>query len=171
MSEKKQGTLVPARSGRDPFALLRKMTSELDRAFEDWPSLRWRSFGGFATPDSGWSPKIDVFQRDNRLVTRVDLPGMKKEDVSVEVTDGHLALSGERKRETEEKKDNYYRSEREYGSFYRAVPLPEGVKLEDVKATFSDGVLEISVPLPARPEANVRKVHIEEPTKTAKSAA
>jgi HSP20 family protein len=146
------------------------MTSELDRAFDDWPSLRWPSIGPLATAESAWSPKIDVFERDSRLVTRVDLPGMKKEDVSVEVTDHHLALSGERKRETEEKKDNFYRSEREYGSFYRAVPLPEGVKLEDVKATFSDGVLEVSVPLRVRPEANVRKIEIEEP-KTAKSAA
>jgi HSP20 family protein len=167
MSEKKQTTLVPTRGARDPFSLLRQMTSELDRAFEDWPS-----FGQFVTSESvAWSPKIDVFERDNRLVTRVDLPGMKKEDVSVEVADGHLALSGERKHEKEEKKDNFYRSEREYGSFYRAVPLPEGVKLEDVKATFSDGVLEVSVPLPAKPEANVRKVQIEEPKPAAKSAA
>jgi HSP20 family protein len=172
MSEKKQTTLVPTRGTRDPLAVLRRMTSELDRAFEDWPSFRWPSFGQFATSESvAWSPKIDVFERDNRLVTRVDLPGLKKEDVSVEVTDGHLALSGERKREKEEKKDNFYRSEREYGSFYRAVPLPEGVKLEDVKATFADGVLEVSVPLPARPEANVRKVQIEEPKPAAKSAA
>jgi HSP20 family protein len=172
MSEKKQGTLVSTRGAGDPFALLRQMTSELDRAFEGWPSFRWPSSGLFGTAESAaWSPKIDVVERDNRLVTRVDLPGMKKEDVSVEVTDGHLALSGERKRESEEKKDNFYRSEREYGSFYRVVPLPEGVKLEDVKATFSDGVLEVSVPLPARAEANVRKVQIEEPKKTAKSAA
>jgi HSP20 family protein len=172
MSEKKQGTLVSSRGSRDPFALLRQMTSELDRAFEDWPSFRWPSFGQSATPETvAWSPKIDVFERANRLVTRVDLPGLKKEDVSVEVTDGHLALSGERKHEKEEKKDNFYRSEREYGSFYRAVPLPEGVKLEDVKATFADGVLEVSVPLPAKPEATVRKVQIEEPKTAAKSAA
>jgi HSP20 family protein len=172
MSEKKQTTLVPTRGTRDPFALLRQMTSELDRAFEDWPSFRWPSFGQFATSESvAWSPKIDVFERDNRLVTRVDLPGLKKEDVSVEVTDGHLALSGERKHEKEEKKDNVYRSEREYGSFYRAVPLPEGVKLEDVNATFAAGVLEVSVPLPARPEANVRRVQIEEPKTAVKSAA
>jgi HSP20 family protein len=172
MSEKKQGTLAPIRSTRDPFGLLRQMTSELDHVFEDWPSLRWPLFGQAATPETAaWSPRIDVFERDHRLVTRVDLPGMRKEDVSVEVTDGHLALSGERKRETEEKKDNFYRSEREYGSFYRAVPLPDGVKLEDVKATFADGVLEVSVPLPARPEAHVRKIQIEEPRKPAKTAA
>lgn len=172
MSEKKPTALLPTRGARDPLSLLRQMTSELDRAFEDWPSFSWPSFGRLATPATvAWSPKIDVFERDNRLVTRVDLPGMKKEDVSVEVTDGHLTLSGERKHEEEEKKDNFYRSEREYGSFYRALPLPEGVKLEDVKATFSDGVLEVSVPLPAKPEANVRKVQIEQPTPAAKSAA
>jgi HSP20 family protein len=172
MSEKKESTLVPARGPRDPFALLRQMTSELDRAFEGWPSVRWPSFAQIAPPDSAsWLPKIDVVERDNRLVTRVDLPGMKKEDVSVEVTDGQLALSGERKREKEEQKDNFYRSEREYGSFYRAIPLPRGVKLEDVKATFSDGVLEVSIPLPAKPEAKVRKVQIEESKTAAKSAA
>ncbi len=172
MSEKKQTTLVPTRNARNPFASLRRMTSELDRAFEAWASFRRPSFGQFATSESAaWSPKIDVFERENRLVTRVDLPGVKKEDVSVEVTDGQLALSGERKHEKEEKKDNFYRSEREYGSFYRAVPLPEGVTLEDVKATFSDGVLEVSVPLPAKPEAKVRKVQIEEPKTAAKSAA
>jgi HSP20 family protein len=172
MSEKKHTTTVSTRGSRDPFALLRQMTSELDRTFEDWLSLRWPSFGRLATSQAVvWSPKIDVFERDNRLITRVDLPGMKKEDVSVEVTDGHLALSGERKLEKKETKDDVYRSEREYGSFYRVVPLPDGVKLEDVKATFSDGVLEVSVPLPAKPEATVRKVQIEEPKTAVKSAA
>lgn len=167
MSEKQHTEIAPARSGRDPFTLLRQMTSELDRAFEDWPSFRWPSFSKLEKSATAWSPKIDVFEKDNRLVTKVDLPGMKKEDVSVEVTDGHLVLSGERKRETEEKKGNLYRSECEYGSFFRTVPLPEGVKLEDVKATFSNGVLEVSVPLPHKPEQQVRKVHIEEPKTSA----
>jgi HSP20 family protein len=126
----------------------------------------------FAKRESvAWSPKIDVVEQDHHLVTRVDLPGMKKEDVSVEVTDGHLALSGERKRETEDKKDDYYRCEREYGIFYRAVPLPDGAKLDDIKASFADGVLEVSVPLPARPDATVRTIQIEEAKKTATSAA
>jgi HSP20 family protein len=96
---------------------------------------------------------------------------MKKEDVKVEVTDGHLAISGERKREEEEKEKEFYRCEREYGSFYRAVPLPEGVKVEDVKATFADGVLEVSVPLPVQAKAAVRTVEIQEPAKTTKVAA
>jgi HSP20 family protein len=172
MGEKKETTL--ARRSHEPFELLRTMTSELDRIFDEpfFPSFRWPAFRAETSSEiAAWSPKVDVFERDNRLVTRVDLPGMKKEDVKVEVTDGHLALSGERKRETEEKKDNFYRAEREHGSFYRAVPLPEGVKLEDVKATFADGVLEVSVPMPARLEAKVRTVEIEEPKKGVKSAA
>jgi HSP20 family protein len=154
------------------FGLLRQMTNELDRVFDRpfgafaWPALR--SFGFHEA--AGWTPRIDVFERDNRLFTKVDLPGLKKEEVKVEVTDGHLAISGERKTETEETKDNVYRCERAYGSFYRAVPLPEGIKLEDVKATFTDGVLEVSVPLPVKAQAKPRMVPIEEP-KPAKGVA
>ena len=172
MSSRSETNLTPSRLSRNPFGLLRQMTSELDRVFDEpaWPSFRWPTFALATSEAIGWSPGIDVFEKDHRLVTKVDLPGMKKEDVKVEVTDGHLAISGERKRETEEKKDNIYRREREYGSFYRAVPLPEGVKVEDVKASFSDGVLEVSVPLPAKQEAKVRKVEIEE-AKPAKATA
>lgn len=171
---KKETALTPARIARDPFGLLRQMTSELDRAFDEpyWPSFRWTSFPTFTLPEAAaWSPQIDVFERDNRLVTKVDLPGLKKEEVKVEVTDGYLAISGERKSDAEEKKENFYRSERSYGSFYRAVPLPDGVKHEDIKATFTDGVLEVTVPLAARPEAKARKVEIHEPPKVAKAAA
>ena len=168
MLQKKQEAIVSPRAARDPFALLRQMTNEFDRMFGEPFSP---SFRGFALPEAvAWSPKVDVFEKDNRLITRVDLPGLKKEDVKVEVADGHLALSGERKHEIEEKKDTFYRAEREYGSFCRTVPLPEGVKLDDIKATFADGVLEVSVPLPAHVEAKVRKVEIEEPAKAVKNA-
>jgi HSP20 family protein len=161
---------VPARVESDPFAIFRQMTSELDRAFDAWPAFRWPAFSSLASSRAAaWTPRIDVFEKDNRIVTRVDLPGMKKEDVSVEVADGRLTLSGERKRETEETRNDVYRSEREYGSFCRSVPLPEGVKLEDVKATFADGVLEVSVPVPARAQVSTRKVQIEE-AKAAKTA-
>jgi HSP20 family protein len=155
MSDKKETVMAI----RDPFAVLDAL----------WPSPRWPSLE--LAEARAWSPTIEVFEKENRLVTKVDLPGLNKEDVKVEVTDGHLTISGERKREVEEKKKNVYTSEREYGSFYRAVPLPEGVKLEDVKATFADGVLEVSVPLPTRSEAKIRKVEIQAPAKGAKSAA
>ena len=174
MAEKKEAALARARAARDPFTLLREMTSELDRVFEQplGTAFRWPSFRAFTPPEGvSWAPQVDVFERDNRLVTKVDLPGLKKEDVKVEVTDGHLSISGERKSETEEEKDNVYRCERSYGSFYRVVPLPEGAKLEDVKATFTDGVLEVSVPLPAKVEAKPRTVKIEEAAKSGKSVA
>jgi HSP20 family protein len=170
----KKETGVVRQAARDPFARLRQMTSEFDRLFEDtgWPAFRWPVLRARAIDDGAkWFPEIDVFEKDNRLVTKIDLPGLKKEDVKVEVTDGHLAISGERKTEAEEKKDQFYRCEREYGSFYRTIPLPEGVKLEDVKATFADGVLEVSVPLPAKAEPAVRKVEIQEAPKAAKPAA
>lgn len=150
-------------------SLLRQMTSELDRMFDatGWPVLRLPA----RRVEAAWYPEVDVFERDKRLVTKIDLPGMKKEDVKVEITDGHLAISGQRRTEAEEKTDNYYRCEREYGSFYRAVPLPDGVSLDDVKATFADGVLEVSVPLPVPAAPKARTVAIVDGTKAAKPAA
>jgi HSP20 family protein len=172
MSGRQDTGLVHRKPGRDPFGLLREITSELDRVFDDsfWPSFHWpRRFAALRT--AAWAPEIDVFEKNNRLITRVDLPGLKKDDVKIEVTDGYLAISGERKSEAEEKKDNYFRCEREYGSFYRAVPLPEGVRAEDITATFADGVLEVSVPLPVKAEAKPRRVEIHESAKAAKTAA
>lgn len=159
-----------ARAGRDPFDLFRLMTTDFDRLFDQaaWPSWRTQRFTDAAT----WNPRIDVFEKDNRLVTKVDLPGMKKDDVKVEVADGHLTISGERKTETEETKKDFYRSERQYGSFYRSVPMPAGVQLEDVKASFADGVLEVSVPLPAKAVAPAaRKIEIQDGARSVKPAA
>jgi len=147
-----------ARPFRDPFALLRQMTTDFDRTWNAPFLTPFRAFVGKEPAE--WTPMIDVFEKDKRLVTRVDLPGMKKEDVKVEVTDGNLTISGERKREFEEKKDNLFRCEREYGSFYRTVPLPEGAKVEDVQASFVDGVLEVSIPLPVQQKPIPRSVEI-----------
>jgi HSP20 family protein len=172
---RKEPAAITTRLARDPFAMLRRMTTDMDRLFGEpfFGAVAWPPMPAFEPKaEFDWYPKIEVAEKDNRLLTRIDLPGMRKEDVKVEVTDGYLAISGERKREAEEKKDEYFRTEREYGSFYRAVPLPEGVKFEDVKATFADGVLEVSLPLPpAMPEAKVRKVEIAEPPKAAAKPA
>ncbi|MGE3578317.1 MAG: Hsp20/alpha crystallin family protein [Vicinamibacterales bacterium] len=174
MAANKDTALTRNRPVRDPFSTLRQMASELERAFEQpfGSAFHWPSFRGL-TSGSGenWVPQIDLLERDGRLVTKVDLPGLKKEDVKVEVSDGLLVISGERKSETERKQDNVYRCERSYGSFSRAVPLPEGAGLDDVTATFADGVLEVSVPMPAKVQATARTITIGEPPPAGKGAA
>ena len=154
------------------FAFLGQMTSDFDRMFEGsgWPALRTRQLTG----PVAWSPNLDLFEKDHRLIARMDLPGMKKEDVRVEVADGHLTISGERHYEMEKKEESYYRSECEYGRFARTIPLPEGATADGVKAAFENGVLEVSVPLVARVEAKPRVVEVEgavTPAKTARTAA
>lgn len=158
-----------ARRETPPFGLLRQITSELDRVFDEPWTFRFPAIE--AAEPALWAPRIDVLEKDNRLITRVDLPGVKKADVSVEVADGYLTLKGERKVEQEEKKDDFYRTEREYGHFYRAVPLPAGVRPEDVKATFANGVLEVSVPMSAKAEPKPHKVEIQEPAQVGVKAA
>jgi len=147
----------------DPFAVLSRMTPDFDRIFEEagWPAFRTRG----TTRPAAWSPSLDVFEKDNRLIARADLPGLKREDVKVEAVDGYLTISGERKHEAETKEESFYRCEREYGSFYRTIPLPEGVNIGNVTATFENGVLEVTVPLPVRAEFKPRSVAIEEPVK------
>lgn len=153
-----------AKRSEEPFNLLRQMTTELDRVFDEpWNLFRWPAEFEFKDMPT-WAPKVDVVTKDQKLITRVDLPGMKKEDVQVEVRDGLLTLSGERKKETKEEKDNVYREEREYGSFCRTIPLPKGVKADDVKASFTNGVLEVTMPLPAAAETNAKKIAISDGT-------
>lgn len=131
----------------EPRAFMRNMLRDFDRFFDEGDLRFVRPAKVFG--DVAWVPLLEAFERDHRLIVRVDLPGMKKEEIGITVTDEGLTIEGERKTETEEKKNEWYRTERTYGKFFRTVPLPEGVKAADVTATFSGGVLEIAVPLPA----------------------
>lgn len=153
---------------RDPFAFLRRMTSDLDRFFERPASWAYRPRWTFERKE--WTPDVELFEKDHGLVARFDLPGMKKEEINVEILEGQLVVSGERKYEEKEEKEGFYRCEHEYGSFYRSIPLPEGAKTEGVTASLANGVLEVKVPLAARPEATTRKVEITEFASRAKAA-
>lgn len=159
---RKEGAETPvslAKTSNDPFAFLRRVTSELDDLFEaGWPAFRPR----WAFEAKEWVPSVEVFQKDQRLVARFALPGLTRENINVEAADGRLVVSGERKRDEEEKKEQFYRSEHEYGSFYRSIPLPEGAKVDEIKASLAEGVLEVVVPLAVKVEAPVRKVEIED---------
>ena len=153
----------------NPFGMMRRFTENMERLFTDFEEFRFPNFFKDFAPfrmeygTAKWVPQIEVVQNNGQLLVRADLPGLTKEDVNVELTDDILTISGERKEEKEEKRDGYYRSERSYGSFYRKIPLPEGAKTEDAAATFRNGVLEITMPVP-KVETSTRKLEIKEPT-------
>ena len=149
------------------FPLFHRLSRELDAMVDRFGMER----PVFEHTASAWNPAMEVSTKNNEFCLKVDVPGMKKEDVSVEVDDSHVVLRGERKQEKEEKKDGYFKSERSYGSFYRALPLPEGVKPDLAKAAMHDGVLTITMPM-TKVEETMRKLEIGEPTsaKTIKAA-
>jgi HSP20 family protein len=143
-----------------PFGMMRRYAEEMDRLFDDF---RTRFFPRFDFPriETAWAPPIEVSERGGRLVVRAELPGLSKKDVKVEVRDDALTIQGERRHEREETRKGFHRSERSYGSFFRQIPLPEGVDAEQAKASFKDGVLEVTMPAPPKP-AKGRSVAIEE---------
>jgi len=127
-----------------PFEMMRRFTDEMDRAFENFGLTR-----GFGGETGMWSPPVEVFEREGNLVVRAELPGLNKDEVKVEITDDGLVIQGERKREHEENRQGFYRSERSYGSFYRFIPLGEEVNAEQARANFNNGILEVTVPVSA----------------------
>jgi HSP20 family protein len=137
----------------NPFALMRRLTEEMDRAF----STSW----GLTKEMGAWCPAMDIKEHDGNLVVSADLPGLTKDDVKVECTGEGLVIHGERKREHEEKKAGWYRSERTYGEFYRTIPLPEGCLVDKANAQFKDGVLEVKVPLPPSAQHKAREIPIK----------
>ncbi len=107
-----------------------------------------------------WVPAMDLVEVGDSLVLKADLPGLRREDVDIEVKDGVLTISGERKDEHEEKADGYYRVERTFGSFSRTLTLPKGIDAEGITADFADGVLEVKVPKPE--ERKPHRIEISE---------
>jgi HSP20 family protein len=151
-----------------PFSLMRRFSDEMDQLFGDFgfggrlASGFGRQLGRLADLEgSMWLPQVEAFERDGQLIVRADLPGLTKDDINVDITDDAIKIRGERRQEQEESDEGYYRSERSYGSFYREIPLPSGVKGDEANATFLNGVLEITMPAPAR-QAGSRRIEINE---------
>lgn len=140
----------------DPGREVDSLQSEVNRLFDTF-------FGG--RPANGalrrWVPPMDLVETDDHLVLRADLPGLDSGDVNIEVKDGVLTVSGERKTEHEAKADGYYRVERAFGGFSRSMTLPEQVDAESIDASFDKGVLEVRIPKPA--ERKPHRVEISAP--------
>jgi HSP20 family protein len=174
--------LTAGAAARSPFALMRRMVDDMDRMFEDFGFSRGlgRDLGfgrGLLSPVLGssgtdlwsdvsaggtalWSPPIEVFEKGDKIVVRAEIPGISKEDVTIDVTDDALTIEGERRQESEDRGEGFYRSERSYGRFLRTIPLPEGVDTEKADAKFKDGVLEVTLPAPNRARKRARKLTI-----------
>jgi len=165
---------VPIMSDASPFALMRRFVRQMDNLFEDFAldtgwhlprflrrgRRRLRRGAELATLD--WSPRVDVVEREGQFVIRADLPGLSKEDIKVEVCDDAITIEGERKQEKKEEREGYCYSECSYGSFYRAIPLPEGVDASKAAAEFCNGVLEVTVPAPSRPETKAKRLEVKD---------
>lgn len=158
-SDRQSGLARPWGRNASPFTALQRMADEMDRMFDDF-GLGQRWSGPFSRGSNAgmWAPQVDVFQKNHELTIRADLPGLKREDVTVDITDHDVCIQGERRHEHEEERDGYYRSERGYGSFSRVIPLPEGAMSDQAQATFKDGVLEITMPAP--PASKGRRLEI-----------
>jgi HSP20 family protein len=144
---------------------MRQMQDQMDRWFSrfglsgDW-SAPFTSMSRMGGQPGDWTPALDAFQRGNEFVIRADVPGMTRHDLSVEVGDDALTIRGERKQEEHGEDEGMFWSERNYGSFYRVVPLPPGAIPDSAKATFNNGVLEIVVPAPSQEARRGRKIDI-----------
>jgi len=135
-----------------PFALIRELSGEMDNLFH----------GGFrGVKLETWAPAVDIQQCNGGLVVIAELPGLKKEEVKVEMTGDALVIEGERKLEHKEDHEGFHRWERNYGKFYRSIPLPEGAIIDQAKAELTDGVLKVTVPVPAA-KKTVREIPVVE---------
>jgi HSP20 family protein len=152
----KQGTgMAPAKEARgisnvDPY---REMERRLGRLFgfaPDWPE---ESFSLKA-----WAPACDIFETDEAVIVKAELPEVKREDVKVSIENNVLMLSGERKFEDETKRENYHRVERSYGQFMRSFTLPNNIDAAQISAEFKDGMLNIT--LPKRAEAKPKQIEV-----------
>ena len=121
----------------DPFAELSELRSRFDRMLDQ-----------FEGREGSWTPAIDVERDDGNLVIHAELPGIKPDEVKIEVEDDILTVSGEHQESKEEKGKQYMRRERRYGSFARSIALPAGVDPKKIKAKTHDGVVDVTVPLP-----------------------
>ena len=134
---------------------LAEMRSDVRDVLRDMWEMRWPRSPWPVTPE----PAVDMFERDNEIVVKAEMPGIAPDAIEVTIADNELHISGERKEEKEVKEEHYYRSERSYGKIFRALDLPESCDTDAVKATMQDGVLEVVIPRKA--QAAAKKIAVK----------
>lgn len=142
------------RWGITPWQPFREI-EDWERRFED---LLDRPMWRFPVEERGWTPSVDVFEKDDKFVVKAELPGTKEEDIDVSVVGDILTIKGEKKMEAEVKEEDYYRYERTYGSFCRSIPLPSTVDSSKIEADFENGILEVTLPKSA--EVKPKKITV-----------
>jgi HSP20 family protein len=129
----------------EPMRELNTLQTEMNRLFNTFFD---EGENGQRQPGRRWAPAVDLFEREDTLVLKADLPGLGEDDVKIEVHENVLTISGERHADFEDKQNGYYRVERAFGSFSRSLTLPEGVDTDKISASFDNGVLEVTIPKP-----------------------
>lgn len=143
----------------DPLRNVSTLQDRINRLFDDaFPTSKFLEDDiSFST----WKPVVDIFDTNGSIVIHAELPGLKKEDVEVDVKGNLLTLRGERKLNTEIKEDRYYRRERNHGTFHRAFTLPSEIEPDKITAKFKDGILEIEIPKPDTEKPKQISVNVE----------
>jgi HSP20 family protein len=144
----------------EPLRELNTLQHEMNRLFGGFFEQPTGQSGALA-PARQWIPAMDLVETDGAYILRADLPGLKRDDVKIELEQNVLTISGERVAKHEQSTDGYYRIERASGSFARSLTLPSGVDADRIEATFADGVLEVRIPTPEQPRP--RRVEISTP--------
>ena len=151
-----------ARTG--PFTLLQRLLmDDIASVFDQSGARNSQRTTGNGTNGElmTWAPKVDVRQRGSELVISADLPGVDPSDVTAEVTEDAVVITGQRREEKVEDSGDVYKVERKFGEFFREIPLPQGAIVDQARASFKDGVLEISVPAPPAQASRGRRLEIE----------
>lgn len=146
----------------DPFDEMRHMQREMDRLFG---RLLGMEQGEVREHRGIFVPSIESYTKEGKIVIKAELPGVEAKDLDLSITDRELVIKGERKTEKDEKEKDYTYCEISYGSFERRFLLPEGVKTEDLKASFTKGILEVVIPVPEAPKARKIEIKTDEPGK------
>ncbi|WP_457642430.1 Hsp20/alpha crystallin family protein [Persephonella sp.] len=134
---------IPTTFTWNPFRELARIEHELNKIFNELVPTVGK---GEIIEIKTWNPRVDIYEKDDKLIVEAEIPGAKKEDIEVKIKDNNVVIRGEVKKEEEKKEENYYRSERFYGKFERVIPLPVEIKPDEAKATVEDGILKLEIP-------------------------